>query len=70
MELSVNYILNPDQVAQLERITELYNNISRADGQNDIAPERLFENIMFLGSTPEISKKLDFFEKNCKNCKL
>ena len=66
LELSVNYVLSFDQVEQLHRIVELYKS---ATG-DDITPERLFENIMFLGSTPEISKKLDFFEKNCKNCKL
>ena len=66
LELHVSYLLNSNQVEQLHRITELYKNAT----SSDITPERLFENIMFLGSTPEISKKLDFFEKNCKNCGL
>jgi len=63
-EISVTFMLTPEQVAQLDRITILYNNISCTKGQNEIAPERLFEHLMLLGSAPEITSKLSFFEQN------
>ncbi len=63
-EISVTFSLTPEQVTQLGRVTILYNNISCTKGQNEITPEQLFENLMLLGSTPEITRKLSFFEQN------
>ena len=63
-DITVTFSLTPEQVAQLDRITILYNNISCAKGQNEITPERLFDNLMLMGSTPEITRKLSFFEQN------
>lgn len=56
--ISVDYMLNDEEYARLERITEEY----KKHGL-DVAPERQFGYIMHAGSLYEIRDKLSYHER-------